>query len=158
MDRKEYWNNNYPEYWKKRVEEANQNKKISTLVQGDIVADSDKGYLDAINFLSPKKNDTIFPVVPFSYPIQRALKINGDKVSFINPKYGLKMSQDLDKSYHDVGQFYFINCASFLNNKVFISNNTGMVILDELIVQDIDTEADWTMAELKYKLLNSSEL
>ena len=55
MDRKEYWNNNYPEYWKKRVEEANQNKKISTLVQGDIVADSDKGYLDAINFLSPKK-------------------------------------------------------------------------------------------------------
>ncbi len=59
MDRKEYWNDNYPEYWKKRVEEANQNKKISTLVQGDIVADSDKGYLDAINFLSPKKNHTI---------------------------------------------------------------------------------------------------
>ena len=41
MDRQSYWNQDYLNYWKKRVEEANQNSEVSTVVPQDAVTGSD---------------------------------------------------------------------------------------------------------------------
>ena len=41
MDRKSYWNQDYLKYWKKRVEETNQNSEVSTVVPQDAVTGSD---------------------------------------------------------------------------------------------------------------------
>ena len=103
-----------------------------------------------------KKNvlDTVFPVVPFSFPIQRALKLKEEKLSFFNPEFALTRSQDLEVSYHDAGQFYFMNCESVLKKKALLTDKTGAVVLDELLVQDIDIKSDWKLAEFKYKLKN----
>ena len=40
--------------------------------------------------------DSGFPVLEFSYPIQRALKIQDDKVSMVNSKFETTRSQDLE--------------------------------------------------------------
>lgn len=124
MDRKEYWNNNYPEYWKKRVEEANQNKKISTLVQGDIVADSDKGYLDAINFLSPKKNDTILEMgcgfgrsLPFLYKISK--NITAIDISE-------KMIEEVKNNYSKLKGIHYFACEA---EKVPVASNSFSYIV-----------------------------
>jgi pseudaminic acid cytidylyltransferase len=99
--------------------------------------------------------DSVFPIMEYGYPIQRALKIFDEKVSFINPEVSLSRSQDLDKSYHDAGQFYWMNSSIILRNKKILTSNSGGIIISELEGQDIDNEIDWKIAELKYELLQN---
>lgn len=63
-------------------------------------------------------------------------------------------SQDLEKIYHDVGQFYVLNVARFEENKKLVTQNTGAIMMSELETQDIDNETDWKIAELKYRLIH----
>ncbi len=97
-----------------------------------------------------KKFDTLRPIVRFDYPIQRAYRMDEDNVvSFMQPEYLNTRSQDLEKAYHDAGLFYWGTCAVG-----FKGNKWGGYVIDESVCQDIDTEDDWRMAELKYKILN----
>lgn len=108
----------------------------------------------AFQLLTVKNYDTVFPVCSFSFPIQRALKITESKVEMMWPENAMRRSQDLEPAYHDAGQFYWINTESFLNHNKLYTNNSGSIILDEMMVQDIDNENDWKLAELKHTLLN----
>lgn len=97
-----------------------------------------------------KKFDTLRPIVRFDYPIQRAYRMDEDNVvSFMQPEYLNTRSQDLEKVYHDAGLFYWGTCTVG-----FKGNKWGGYVIDESVCQDIDTEDDWRMAELKYKILN----
>jgi pseudaminic acid cytidylyltransferase len=104
-----------------------------------------------------KDFDSIFPIVPFGYPIQRSLKIRDEKVNFIYPEYSLTRSQDLEEIFHDAGQFYWVNTKKCLEMKQLVSGNSGSIILSELETQDIDNEVDWKLAELKFELLKSTK-
>jgi pseudaminic acid cytidylyltransferase len=95
---------------------------------------------------------TVFPVLPFGFPIQRALHINNDLVSFVSPEYALERSQDLAPRYHDAGQFYWLRSSDFLSSGKIIGERAGGIIISELEAQDIDNEVDWKMAELKFTL------
>ncbi|MBA2611408.1 MAG: pseudaminic acid cytidylyltransferase [Bacteroidetes bacterium] len=108
---------------------------------------------NAFELLIKNKFDSVFPVCAFSYPIQRALQITDSKVTMQLPDNINKRSQDLQPSYHDAGQFYWLNTLSFLKEKKVFTQNSGSIILDEMQVQDIDTETDWKIAELKHALL-----
>lgn len=112
---------------------------------------------ESFRLLMGKNFDSVFPIIPFSFPIQRALKENEQKVSFFYPKYSLTRSQDLEKSYHDAGQFYWLNTNICMEKKEIITDNSGSVILTELEGQDIDNEIDWKLAELKYEIIQSTE-
>ncbi|HTN45683.1 MAG TPA: pseudaminic acid cytidylyltransferase [Flavipsychrobacter sp.] len=107
----------------------------------------------AFQQLEEKKLDAVFPVVPFSFPVQRALVHRNEKLSFLQPENALRRSQDLETTYHDAGQFYWLNTAAFLQQKKIVTANSGAIILSELDAQDIDNETDWKIAELKYQLL-----
>lgn len=107
---------------------------------------------ESFKLLKGAKYDVVIPVIPYAYPIQRALKVRDDRVSFFSPEYETTRSQDLEKSYHDVGQFYWLDIDAFMHeHKVFMKNG-GALIVSELEAQDIDVESDWKIAELKYKL------
>jgi N-acylneuraminate cytidylyltransferase len=97
--------------------------------------------------------DAVFPLVKFGNKIQRALKINEKKVEMINSQFRNVRSQDLEDTFYDPGQFYWANIARLLINRNFFSNNSGFITLDEMSAQDIDTEIDWKIAEIKYSLL-----
>lgn len=97
---------------------------------------------------------TVFPVVEYSYPIQRTLNLSGkDKVEMNWPEHLESRSQDLPKAYHDAGQFYWFKVEEILKRKKLFGNNSGAIILPNTSVQDIDTEEDWKLAEMKAKLL-----
>lgn len=100
-----------------------------------------------------QKLDIVFPVVAFSYPIWRGLEVvDGEKVKMIWPEYLNTRSQDLKKVFHDAGQWYWFN-TSTLKDTLY-TNNSGYVALDEKHVQDIDTETDWELAEMKFRIIH----
>ena len=98
------------------------------------------------------------PVVPFSYPPQRGLIVNGaGYVERQFPEYATTRSQDLQKIYHDCGQFYACRSDAFLAAGTTDVEKLLPLVMSELEVQDIDTEEDWALAELKYKMLHQTE-
>lgn len=106
--------------------------------------------------LLDKNFDTVFSVVSFSYPIQRALKLTAEnKAMMFQPEHENSRSQDLDQAYHDSGQFYWFNVQALKRQKKLWTDNTGVIVLPESKVHDIDTQEDWKIAELKYKLLQN---
>lgn len=108
---------------------------------------------EAYDLMVTNKFNSVFPVCPFSYPIQRALEITNSKTTMVWEENLNKRSQDLQTRYHDAGQFYWMNVSAFLKEKKVLTHNTGSTILNELQVQDIDNETDWKIAELKHTLL-----
>jgi pseudaminic acid cytidylyltransferase len=110
--------------------------------------------IKAFKKLKKDKLDAVFSVLKYGFPIQRAMKINKeDKVEMIDVSKINARSQDLESSFHDAGQFYALNVSAFIKNQKLWTNNTGCIEINELEAQDIDTETDWKLAELKYKLL-----
>jgi pseudaminic acid cytidylyltransferase len=108
-------------------------------------------FIQSFELLKSGKFDSIRPIVKFSYPIQRAVRLSEDSgISFFYPEFAKSRSQDLEDAYHDAGQFYWFRGAKGMK-----SENKGAIIIPEKWVQDIDTREDWELAELKYKLLNS---
>ena len=64
-----------------------------------------------------------------------------------------KRSQDLEKIYHDCGQFYFYETIQFQKFQGQMTEGMAPIIVDEMEVQDIDDETDWKLAELKYQIM-----
>lgn len=99
-----------------------------------------------------KGYDSVFPVVAYSYPVQRALRFDADKIKMLDDRFYFHRSQDLEQIFHDAGQFYWLTpTAVFDKKRLFTDNSYGFKISD-LDAQDIDTEMDWKLAELKFKL------
>jgi N-acylneuraminate cytidylyltransferase len=106
----------------------------------------------ANEILEEKDVDSILTVTEYSFPIQRSLKIENGYLKMRWSENMNKRSQDLEKTYHDAGQFYFFDVEEFYNqNKVYMEKSYP-IILDNIEVQDIDTETDWELAELKYRM------
>jgi len=112
---------------------------------------------EGYNLLNNSDFDSVFPVLKFSYPIQRALKIEDEKVMMIQPEHLLSRSQDLMPAYHDSGQFYWCRTNRFLDKKVVFTGNSGAIVLSDMEVQDIDTPEDWEIAEFKYKVTQTKK-
>ena len=106
---------------------------------------------EAYKTLSSSDFACVYPVVQFSYPIWRCLDVAGDgSMKRHWPEYENSRSQDLPKEYHDSGTFYW---HRLVDGKI-ADGKLGAIIMPEERVQDIDTETDWKLAELKYELLS----
>lgn len=105
---------------------------------------------EAYKTLSSSDFACVYPVVQFSYPIWRCLDVAEDgSMKRHWPEYENTRSQDLPKEYHDTGTFYWYK----LQQGALTPGKIGAIIVSEERVQDIDTETDWKLAEMKYNLL-----
>ena len=115
------------------------------------ITDLKNGYQE----ITKKDADVVFPIDPYSYPVLRGLVLNAEGSSRMKwPEYLRTRSQDLEKVYHDSGQWYWYNGQSLLDNKIDIIRN---IVSSELNVQDIDNEDDWLLAEMKYAILQNKQ-
>ena len=112
---------------------------------------------DAMKLLEQQNADALMPVVSFSFPPLRSVIIQNEVLRPKWPENMMKRSQDLETLYHDCGQFYCMNVQRFLEEKTIFMEKTVPFYMDEMEVQDIDTEIDWKLAELKYHLLNNQK-
>lgn len=100
--------------------------------------------------------DAVLPVCSFSYPILRSLQMDSNGMLKMNWPENINLrSQDLPKSFHDAGQFYWFNVNKLIKNKTILGANPGGFEIDETEVQDIDSEVDWRLAELKYSFMKN---
>ncbi len=109
--------------------------------------------INSFHKLKDSNFDSIFPVVRYSFPIQRAMQFAEDNIKMIWPENLTKRSQDLTPSFHDAGLFYWTKTNIVLKHKKLWTDNTTAIEISESKAQDIDTEEDWYLAELKYKLM-----
>jgi N-acylneuraminate cytidylyltransferase len=109
--------------------------------------------IDAYKMLVQSKFTTICPMVAFSYPILRSFSIDEKGEMVMNwPEYANARSQDLKPAYHDSGTFYWHKIDPWLAG----NRRRGGIVISEDLVQDIDTEQDWKMAEMKYRIINNN--
>lgn len=106
----------------------------------------------AFTTLTEKQFNTVYPVQPFGFPIQRAVRLRDTTVQWFQPEHALTRSQDLEPAYHDAGQFYFFRVDNFLSSGILIPANSGGIVISELEAHDIDTESDWQVAEMKFEM------
>lgn len=110
-----------------------------------------KDLVSAFERLQQSDFTCVYPVVQFSYPIWRCLDLAEDGTMTRHwPEYENSRSQDLPKEYHDTGTFYWYKTKEWQSGNIKI----GGIEVSEITIQDIDTETDWALAEMKYKLLN----
>lgn len=108
----------------------------------------------AFYLLQNNNANFVYPVTEYAHPIQRAMRqlLNG-QMQFVNPEYELTRTQDLEKTYHDCGQFYWGKASAWLDHKRMHTDGLGMAIPNWRVV-DIDSMDDWKRAEDIYKVRN----
>ena len=101
------------------------------------------------------KNSTAinaFSVTSMPFPIQRSFAINDNgRCKMFTPEYFETRSQDLEEGYQDAGQFYWTRLGH-RSDKCMFGEDSIPIILPRYLVQDIDTLADWKLAEMMYKV------
>lgn len=107
---------------------------------------------ESLQLLLKNKNSSVVPVVRFESPIQRAFKIQNGKLKMLWPEYMFTRSNDLPVCYHDAGQFYFLNTSQFIKEKKLFGQTTIPIERPLCFVQDIDSEEDWLLGEIKYRM------
>ncbi|GHT92368.1 pseudaminic acid cytidylyltransferase [Spirochaetia bacterium] len=112
---------------------------------------------ESMNLLLNSGADSIVPVVRFSYPPQRCFVIRDGQAVMLHPENLNVRSQDCEPYYHDVGQYYCVKSIVLKREKKLFCEHTLPLVLQETEVQDIDTEEDWNMAEIKYRILKENE-
>ena len=108
---------------------------------------------EAMGRLAVEDADTLIPVVEFSYPPKRAMVIREGLLRFGDLRYIDSRSQDLEREYHDAGQFYCFRTEAFRKNRKLMLGKILPYVVSETEVQDIDNETDWQIAELKYQAM-----
>lgn len=112
--------------------------------------------VNAFSVFTGNNVDALMPVVRYSYPIQRSLRLNNNGLlEYQHPEYIKSRTQDLEPAYHDVGMFYIIKTEVLLKEKSLVPPKTIAFVINELEAQDIDTPDDWAIAELKYKVIRN---
>ncbi len=113
---------------------------------------------EALELLKRTGASAVVPVTQFGFPIQRSLKINDKgRIELIWPENMNVRSQDLMPTYHDVGQYFGAKVKSFLGDQKIYLKNKIPIITPESEVQDIDTEEDWKLAEIKFEIFDKKE-
>jgi len=113
--------------------------------------------ISAYEKLVNSKKSFVFTVTQYPHPVQRAIELNTDgEVTPISPEYKDSRSQDLKKTYHDAGQFYWGRSQAFLEKREIFSSDSLAQILPPHLVCDIDEPSDLLRAELLFQNLIDS--
>jgi len=93
--------------------------------------------------------DYAFAAATFAAPVYRAFqRAAGGGLEMLFPQHFNTRSQDLPQVFHDAGQFYWGTPAAWLGKRRVFGPASTVVMIPRWRVHDIDTEEDWTRAEL----------
>jgi pseudaminic acid cytidylyltransferase len=105
-----------------------------------------------LDILQERQGACVFPVTTYPYTIFRSLKKNErGRAEWLWPENRDKRSQDFPEVFHDAGQFYWFDVGQCLKAGKIPDDDAIPIIIPRHLVQDIDTEEDWDMAERLYR-------
>lgn len=99
------------------------------------------------------KYNYCFSACNFNSNPLKSFFLKDNKLYLLNKEYEFSRSQDLEQFYYDAGQFYFGYAKNFFHKKPIFSEDSSFVILPQKYVCDINTQDDWEIAEMKYKII-----
>lgn len=100
--------------------------------------------------------DYALSVTSYPAPIQRALRLSPQgRVAMFQPEHFHARSQDLEKAWHDAGQFYWGRAAAWRKSTPIFSGRSVPIMLPRHRVQDIDTPEDWRQANWLFAALHA---
>lgn len=109
--------------------------------------------VDALTLALTQDADFVYPVTEYSHPVQRSMRrLPSGQMQFLSPEYELTRTQDLERTFHDAGQFYWGKSSAWLAGKRMHTAGLGFPIPNWRVV-DIDSDDDWKRAELIYQSL-----
>jgi N-acylneuraminate cytidylyltransferase len=95
----------------------------------------------------------VFPAIEFSSPIERGFtKGVSGVVNFKFPEFVNTRTQDIDKAFHDAGQFYLGTLETWQSKVPLLSDSSFGILLSKYEVVDIDDEEDWKFSEEIFKI------
>jgi len=104
---------------------------------------------------SSSQYDYGFPVTEFGYPVYRGFTLASDnQVSMLYPEENNTRTQDLPRTYHDAGQFYFGRTQAWIEGRPILSGYSLGMPIPRLLALDIDDETDWKVAELIFQAVS----
>lgn len=99
--------------------------------------------------------DFSFVATDFPAPIFRSFRQDSNGgIEMFFPEHFLTRSQDLPLAFHDAGQFYWGRPDAWMESRRVFDRRSNPLIIPRWRVQDIDTEEDWTRAELMFEAMN----
>jgi len=97
-------------------------------------------------------------VTTFAASVWRAFERREDNtLAMIWPEHRDTRSQDLPEAFHDAGQFYWVPVQQFLQDPVLFSAQTRGVVYERWRAHDIDTNEDWTHAEMIFRSIRKDQ-
>jgi len=112
----------------------------------------------SLKIVQTQDAEFIYPVTEYAHPIQRAMRrLPSGGMQFLSSEFELTRTQDLEKTYHDAGQFYWGKANAWLEHKKMHTDGLCYPIPNWRVV-DIDTLDDWKRAELLFGLVNNKGL
>jgi pseudaminic acid cytidylyltransferase len=107
--------------------------------------------VNGLRSLEASQHAMVFPVVAFGHPIWRAFREEGKEAIRIWPEYSQKRTQDLPQAFHDAGQWYWLRVTDLRRVASLDELTFVHLVSEDYLVQDVDTENDWIMLELKFQ-------
>ena len=139
------------------VIESSSHEDVLACVLPTAVLMSAEHLAEAVRAVLTKKDCFVLSIGRFRYPIQRALRLDGDdRVSMFAPENYSTRSQDLEPAFHDAGQFYVGTVEAWQSRETIFDSPARGLVIDDWRVQDIDDERDWEHAENLWRLIEYS--
>lgn len=102
--------------------------------------------------------DYALSVSEFDFPVQRAVRITEqNRLEMLQPEHYVSRSQDLERIFHDAGQFCLGTAEAWLESRIPFGPGTVPIVLPSRRVQDIDTPEQWRQAERLFSLMHDDE-
>ena len=96
----------------------------------------------------------VFSATTFQSTVIRSFtKLQNHGVKMLFPSKYNSRTQDLKKTYHDAGQFYWGRPEAWLKLKPVFNQLSTIINISRWRAHDIDTLEDWKQAEIIYKSL-----
>ena len=112
---------------------------------------------DVLESLQSSAKSFAYPVVKYSHPIQRAMRMSGDGTRvFREPEAELKRTQEFETYYHDAGQFYWGRVDAWISGGQMHSDGIGVELPNSILI-DIDNYNDVRLAKLIEKSLSDQK-
>mgnify|MGYP006088174713 FL=1 len=102
--------------------------------------------------LLKKTKSYVFSGCEFRSPPQRGFFFQSKKLSLLNKSNYNKRSQNLEKIFHDAGQFYWAKSKTWLKEKKIFNKNSNIIEIDYLDFMDINNIQDFDLAKKLFKL------
>lgn len=114
-----------------------------------------KDLILALEIMRTKNAEFIYPVTEYAHPIQRAMRrLANGKMELFSPEHELTRTQDLEKTFHDTGQFYWGTASAWIEHKKMHTDGLAIPVPNWRTV-DIDSLDDWNRAELMFNSLGA---